>query len=91
MNQKEVMRRFAANLKQLRSKAGFTQTELSKLSKVSQGGIAHWENGIREPSWTAVVALAEALGVAIATFLDEPDEQPTQDEEKPKRARRKGA
>jgi transcriptional regulator with XRE-family HTH domain len=53
---------------------------LAKRSGLSQKAISSWEVGDREPMLSAVVALAQALGVEITDFL-----------EQPKKRRRKGS
>lgn len=75
--------RFPARLKELRNKAGLTQAQLAKLAGMSQQAITDWENGKREPGWAAVVALAAALGVDCAAFLEEPAAPDEGEEEAP--------
>jgi transcriptional regulator with XRE-family HTH domain len=55
-------------LKELREKAGLTQTELAEKVGVKRDAVARWEAGAREPGWSNVVALAEALGVTCQAF-----------------------
>jgi transcriptional regulator with XRE-family HTH domain len=77
---------FGARLKELREASGLSQKALADKAGLSQRGIANWELGLREPLWSNVVALAEALGVDLAAFLQEPKSIP-----EPKRGRpRKG-
>jgi transcriptional regulator with XRE-family HTH domain len=64
--------RFGARLRELREAAGLSQKALAERAGLSQGAIAHWEQGLREPSWSNVVALAEALGVDCRSFLEPP-------------------
>ncbi len=63
---------FAKRLAELRVKAGLTQTALAQKAGISQQAISNWEEGHREPSWSNVVALAEALGVDCSAFLEKP-------------------
>jgi transcriptional regulator with XRE-family HTH domain len=63
---------FAARLKELRENAGLTQGQLAEKAGLSKGGIANLEQGIREPSWGTVQALAAALGVDCLAFTSPP-------------------
>lgn len=56
---------FAENLKRLRLARGIGQIELAKLIGVSKGIISLWENGLREPTMTSLIALARFFGVSI--------------------------
>ena len=64
--------RFAARLKELREKAGLTQKQLADAAGLSQRAVSHWEQRVREPAWSNVVALAEALGVDCTAFTQQP-------------------
>jgi transcriptional regulator with XRE-family HTH domain len=66
---------FGARLQELRQKTGLSQKELADKAGVSQRAISHWEQGIREPKWSNVLVLAEALGVDCQAFLEEPCER----------------
>src|SRR5215475_6525926 len=68
--------RFSARLKEMRERAGLTQKQLADRAGVSQRGISHWEQGLREPTWSNVIALAKALGVKCDDFLHEPSPRP---------------
>jgi transcriptional regulator with XRE-family HTH domain len=50
-------------LRELREARGLTQDQLAGLSGLPAGTVRNYEQGRREPSWEAVWALAEALGV----------------------------
>ncbi len=56
---------FRENLKQLRIERGIGQIELSKEIGVSKGIISLWENGLREPSMSSLIALSIYFGVSI--------------------------
>jgi transcriptional regulator with XRE-family HTH domain len=76
---------FAERLRELREKAGLTQAQLAENSGLPLGSIRNYEQGQREPYWTAVFRLAEALGVAADAFARCVDESPLA--AKPRRAR----
>jgi transcriptional regulator with XRE-family HTH domain len=59
---------FGRRLKELREKAGLSQTALAEAAGLSQSAIAHWESGRSEPIWSNVLALAAALGVDCLAF-----------------------
>ena len=73
---------FGSRLKELRTAAGLSQKDLAAQAGIGQQSIANWEQGLREPSWPNVVAIAAALGVSCEAFQQEP--APT---EKPKPGR----
>jgi transcriptional regulator with XRE-family HTH domain len=70
------LRQFGARLRELRIGANLTQQQLAEHAGVKRDAVARWENGIREPGWFNVVALAEALGVDCRAFLEEPARRP---------------
>jgi DNA-binding XRE family transcriptional regulator len=72
-----IAERFGKALKRLRAQRKLTQKQLAEKSGLSQNAISHWENGEREPGWSAVVQLAEALGVDCRAFLEsiEPEQK----------------
>jgi transcriptional regulator with XRE-family HTH domain len=63
---------FAVKLKRLREAAGLSQPELAARAGMNQYGVAKLEQGVREPSWATVQALAAALGVSCEAFMDRP-------------------
>jgi transcriptional regulator with XRE-family HTH domain len=65
-------KRFGRRLRELREQAGLSQTALAEAAGISQSAIAHWEQGLREPIWSNVLALAAALGVDCLAFQEPP-------------------
>src|SRR4051794_30290398 len=61
-----------SRLRGLREQAGLTQSELAERAGFTRDGIAKWESGSREPSWSNVLALAQALGVDCTAFTQPP-------------------
>ncbi len=68
--------RFAGRLKELRERAGWTQAELAQRAGLTKDGVAHLEQGRREPGWSTVLALGDALGVGPQAFTEAPAERP---------------
>src|SRR5262245_65845258 len=62
-------------LRELREGKGLTQAQLAELVGVKRDAVARWEADVREPGWSNVVALAQALGVSCEDFLQPPTEQ----------------
>ena len=56
---------FKDNLKSLRQEKGLGQVELAKNIGVSKGIISLWENGLREPNMSSLIALANFFNVTI--------------------------
>ena len=56
---------FCERLKELRIEKGVGQVELAKELHVSKGIISLWENGLREPKLSNLIALATFFGVSI--------------------------
>jgi transcriptional regulator with XRE-family HTH domain len=77
---------FAARLKELREEHGLTQKQLADKAALSQRAVSHWEQGIREPSWSNVLALAEALGVTCEAFTTAPVDRPAAGRGRPRKA-----
>jgi transcriptional regulator with XRE-family HTH domain len=68
--------RFAGRLRELREGQGWTQGQLAEMVNVKREAVARWEAGVREPGWSYIIALADALGVDCRTFLEEPADRP---------------
>lgn len=60
---------FAMRLKQARTNAGLTQTDLANLTFTSQGAITSYEIARREPSLTTLTRLSEKLNVSTDWLL----------------------
>lgn len=56
---------FGESLKELRTDKKIGQTTLAKAIGVSSGIISLWENGLREPSLSNLIALADYFGVTL--------------------------
>ena len=59
------MNSFKENLKNLRIDAKLGQVELAKKLQVSKGIISLWENGLREPNMSSLIAIATFFSVSI--------------------------
>lgn len=57
--------KFADRLRELRQENGIGQIDLAKKINVSKGIISLWENGLREPTMSNLIALAEYFGVTL--------------------------
>lgn len=60
---------FGVRLKALREAAGLTQQQLATRVNLSLSGIAHIEQGLREPAWGTAIDIAAALGVPCTEFI----------------------
>lgn len=56
---------FGERLKELRRDRKIGQVELSKYLGLSKGIISLWENGLREPSMSSLISLAQFFNVSI--------------------------
>lgn len=56
---------FSENLKELRSTRKIGQIALAKAIGVSAGIISLWENGLREPTLSNLIALADYFGITL--------------------------
>ena len=61
---------FARRLRELREQAGLSQEDLASKIGVHRVALARWEGGKREPAWSKVAALADALGVTCEAFRE---------------------
>jgi uncharacterized protein (TIGR02996 family) len=66
---------FGARLKELRLHAELSQAQLATRAKMNTAGVAKLEQGVREPSWATVLALAAALRVSVEAFVPPRDGQ----------------
>ena len=56
---------FGEKLKDLRLEKGIGQVELAKALGVSKGIVSLWENNLREPKLSCLIAIAQFFGVSI--------------------------
>lgn len=57
--------KFCIRLKELRIEKGINQVMLASKLQVSKGIISLWENGLREPTLSNLVAIAKIFGVSL--------------------------
>ena len=67
---------FGEKLRELRKAKGLSQQQLADATGLSQNAISQWEANAREPGWSAVQALATALGVDCTAFAVSPEPVP---------------
>lgn len=78
---------FGARLRELREAAGLSRKGLAEQAGMkSEAGIRDLEQGRRQPTWETVQALADALGVSVEAFREEPT-APSAETEPRKRGR----
>jgi transcriptional regulator with XRE-family HTH domain len=77
---------FAGRLRELREAARLTQKQLADKAGLALSGLTHLEQGLREPTWATVQALADALGVSCDAFRKEAAERAPQGRGRPPRA-----
>lgn len=56
-------------LKSLRKNSNMTQVQLAEKINVTQGTIANWERGVREPDMETIKKIANALSVPVERFF----------------------
>lgn len=56
-------------IRDARKKAGLTQKELGERLGISYQTIAQWENNLRNPKFTTLQKIADALHVDVSVFL----------------------
>jgi transcriptional regulator with XRE-family HTH domain len=61
---------FGLRLRALRARAGLTQRQLAEMAGLHRQGIVKLERGEREPAWSTLLALANALKVGLQDFAD---------------------
>ena len=67
------MTTFSERLKELRTEKNLTQQQLAKLTGLSQGGIANWENENRLPNINAIIVLADFFNVTVGQLIGTED------------------
>lgn len=66
--------KFSDKLSYLRNKRGLSQTELAKLSNISQQSISHFETGRGVPSMNNAIQLAKVLSVKVDDLMNDEKE-----------------
>jgi transcriptional regulator with XRE-family HTH domain len=61
---------FGEKLREFREEAGMSRAELAEETGFDEMAISRWESGEGDPSWSAVQALAKALGINCHEFGD---------------------
>ena len=69
INNEQVKKRFGESLSYLRNEKGVGQVELANAIGVSKGCISLWENGLREPTLTCLLSLAEYFEVTLDVLV----------------------
>ena len=57
--------KFSENLIALRKELKIGQVELAKSINVSKGIVSFWENGLREPTMSSLIALSRYFKISI--------------------------
>lgn len=76
---------FAGRLRELREAKGWTQRQLAEAAGLKIGGVRDIEQGINNPTWPTVLALAQALGVTCEAFNQPPAERPVSKPGRPRK------
>lgn len=72
---KNHMQMAAERITALRRQKGMTQSQLAKKLGVSRGCVANWENCIREPDASNLLALASCFSVSIEYLCGRSDQR----------------
>jgi transcriptional regulator with XRE-family HTH domain len=75
---------FGVRLRELREAAGLTQAQLAERAGLHPQGVVKLERGEREPAWSTLLALADALGVSVSAFA-KPVSPPTSEKSRVRR------
>lgn len=65
--------KFKDNLRIMRKERGLGQVELSVAVGVSKGSISFWENGLREPGMSELIALADYFNCTLDELVGRTD------------------
>lgn len=60
-----MINKFKERLRELRLEKGYNQIVLAEKLNVSKGIISFWENGLREPTLSNLVAIAKLFDVSL--------------------------
>lgn len=64
---------FAARLRALRERVGYTQAEVATAVGVGYQTYLRWERGTHEPEYSQLIKLAEMFGVTLNDFHTDDD------------------
>ena len=67
------MRKFAIRLKELRIEKGVSQTQVAKDIEISKSAYNYYENGIKEPTVSVLIKLADYFNVCIDYLVGRQD------------------
>lgn len=56
-------------IKEFRQARGMTQQALADAVHVTKGAVSQWENGLRVPEVSTLLALADVFGVSLDTLV----------------------
>jgi len=73
---------FASRLKQLREGKALLQQDMANLLNISKSAYGFYEQGKREPDFSALSALADFFGVSIDYLLGRSHQEPVADEQR---------
>lgn len=65
----EVIMPFSTNLRELRIKQEFTQTELAEKLHLSRTAISNYEKGKMQPSIETIIQISEIFNISIDKLL----------------------
>lgn len=66
---KEILEKFGAYVRQVRTNKGMTMLEVEVTTGISEGSISKIENGKKNPALTTIVKLAKGLSVPPSELL----------------------
>jgi len=82
---------FGTRLRALRTQAGMTQEKLARAADVSNATVAKLETiEGQDPNWSTVCRLADALGVDVGAFREQPETVPAPEAQDTVKGKRKG-
>ena len=67
--QSDLSKHFAARLRELRARAGFTQDQVAQRLPCHESAVSRWESGSRFPTGADLVALADLFEVSVDDLL----------------------
>ncbi len=68
--------RIGARLRQLRLRAGLSQSDVCRAAGVPLSSLRNWESGRREPLLSAAARVAAAIGVDVGALVQPLDDEP---------------